>query len=143
MRKQGYIPLGTLHKSGEDYLEAILVLQKQLGEVRSVDIARYMNFSKPSVSNAVSILRRAGHLTVDLNHRISLTEEGRRQAERIYERHLVLTKFFVSIGVDAQIAEQDACKLEHVISDESFEHIENWLTRMDGEPCGGDRRTGK
>ena len=100
-----------LYESGEDYLEAVLVLQKKIGEVRSVDVARYVGVSKPSVSHAVSVLCDGGFLTKGDKHFISLTEEGRKVAEKIYERH----KFF-----SPNIAETEACRIEHCVSDESF-----------------------
>ena len=127
MHKSGEIPYGKLHRAGEDYLETILRLEKARGAVRSVDIARQMNISKPSVSNAVSVLTQAGHLTVDSDHFIHLTEEGRRNAERVYERHRFLMDFLIAIGVDAQTAEEDACRMEHDISPLSFEALkEMW-----------------
>lgn len=127
MHKSADIPYGKLHKAGEDYLETILRLQNQKGAVRSVDIARQMNISKPSVSNAISVLSQAGHLTVDSDHFIHLTEEGRAHAERIYERHRFLTDFLIELGVDAKTAEEDACRMEHDISPVSFEALkEMW-----------------
>ena len=125
MHKPADIPYGKLHKAGEDYLETILRLQNVKGAVRSVDIARQMNISKPSVSNAVSVLSQAGHLTVDSDHFIHLTEEGRAHAERIYERHRFLTDFLIELGVDAKTAEEDACRMEHDISPVSFEALKN------------------
>ena len=125
MQKPTDIPYGKLHKAGEDYLETILRLQNTKGAVRSVDIARQMNISKPSVSNAISVLSQAGHLTVDSDHFIHLTEEGRAHAERIYERHRFLTDFLIELGVDAKTAEEDACRMEHDISPVSFEALKN------------------
>ena len=123
MHKNTPIPFGKLHKAGEDYLEAILRLEKSKGVVRSVDIARKLNISKPSVSNAISVLGQAGHLTVDEDHFIHLTEEGRRNAERVYERHRFLKDFLMTIGVDEETAEDDACRMEHDISAVSFEAL--------------------
>lgn len=109
-----------LYESGEDYLEAILILQKKLGTVRSIDIARHMEVSKPSVCHAVTALRKGGFLTMDDRHLIYLTEEGRRVAEKIYERHKFFKKQLISVGINPSIAETEACRLEHCISDESF-----------------------
>ena len=111
--------MARLRRSGEDYLETILVLSKR-NDVRSVDIAREMELSKPSVSRAVGLLKNGGFITVDKNGYISLTEDGRKQAERIYERHTVLTEWLVSIGVDEGSAAENACRLEHDFSDEVF-----------------------
>ena len=113
----------SLYASGEDYLEAILVLKKQKGMVRSVDVARHMGVSKASVTRATTILRKDGFLKMDREHYIYLTSAGRVTAEKIYERHTVLTKLLTQLGVDAAIAAEDACKIEHVISDESFERL--------------------
>ncbi len=112
-----------LHASGEDYLEAILVLQKEKGMVRSVDVARHMEVSKPSVCHAVAVLRDGGFLTMDEDHFLRLTDAGREVAEKIYERHCFFTEQLIAAGVDPRIAEADACRIEHVISTESFEHL--------------------
>ena len=112
-----------LHASGEDYLEAILILQNKQGMVRSVDIARHMNVSKPSVCHAVGILREGGFLTMDEEHYLHLTDIGREVAETIYERHCFFTEQLIAAGVDPKIAEADACRIEHVISNESFERL--------------------
>ena len=112
-----------LHASGEDYLETILVLQKEKGMVRSVDVARRMGVSKPSVCHAVAILRDGGFLSMDEEHLLYLTDIGREVAETIYERHLFFTKQLIAAGVDPQIAENDACRLEHVISNVSFSKL--------------------
>ena len=111
--------MARLRRSGEDYLETILILSKR-NDVRSVDIAREMELSKPSVSRAVGLLKNGGFITVDKNGYISLTEDGKKQAERIYERHTVLTEWLVSIGVDEGSAAENACRLEHDFSDEVF-----------------------
>ena len=121
MRKFTDIPAGTIHKAGEDYLESILVLHRQKGMVRSVDVAQFLGYSKPSVSNAVSVLQRAGYLFIDSDRFLHLTEEGQEIAERIYERHCFFRDFLTEIGVDPKIAEEDACRMEHVISQQSFE----------------------
>ena len=112
-----------LHASGEDYLEAILVLQKKSGIVRSVDLARHMGFSKPSISHAVGVLKNGGFLTVDEDGYLHLTEDGREVAEKIYERHQFFTEQLVAVGVDRETAERDACRIEHVISEEAFEKL--------------------
>ena len=109
-----------LHESGEMYLETILILKNRFGYVRSIDIANEMNVSKPSVSRAVGLLKDNGYITFDPNGMILLTESGRSVAEKIYERHRILTKFLTSIGVSEETASHDACKIEHVISDETF-----------------------
>ena len=109
--------------SGEDYLEAILVLQKKLGMVRSVDVARHMEVSKPSVCHAVATLRDGGFLTMDEDHFLHLTDVGREVAERTYERHCFFTEQLIAAGVDPKTAEADACRIEHTISQDSFEKI--------------------
>ncbi len=112
-----------VYASGEDYLEAVLVIQKEKGMVRCVDVAQHMEVSKPSVTNAVSVLRSTGHLEMDEEHYLHLTPSGRALAEKIYERHCFFTKQLIAAGVDSKIAEQDACKIEHSISDESFQKL--------------------
>ena len=112
-----------LHASGEDYLEAILVLQKQKGMVRSVDVARHMDVSKPSVCHAVATLKDGGFLTMDDGFFLHLTNIGREVAEQIYEKHRFFTERLIAAGVDSEIAEADACRIEHVISEESFRRL--------------------
>ena len=112
-----------LHASGEDYLEAILVLQKEKGMVRSVDVARHMEVSKPSVCHAVATLRDGGFLTMDSDYFLHLTDVGREVAEQIYEKHCFFTERLIAVGVDPETAEREACRMEHVISDESFERL--------------------
>lgn len=109
-----------LYASGEDYLEAILVLQQKQGMVRSVDVARHMDVSKPSVCHAVTTLRNGGFLTMDEDHFLHLTDIGREVATSIYERHCFFTEQLIAAGVDPKTAEADACRMEHVISTESF-----------------------
>lgn len=116
-----------LHRSGEDYLEAMLVLQQKNGFVRSLDVAEYLNVTKPSVSNATRLLKEGGFLTMDEDKLIHLTELGQEVAETIYERHCVLTEGLIFLGVDPEIAEQDACRIEHDLSRQSFEKLkEAW-----------------
>lgn len=120
-----------LHASGEDYLEAVLMLQKQKGMVRSIDLARHMGFSKPSISHAVATLREGGFLTVDEDGHLHLTDAGREVAEKIYERHQFFTAHLIELGVAPVQAEQDACRLEHVISEESYQILKR--TVLDGK----------
>ena len=117
----------NLQESGEMYLETILILSRQTGFVRAIDVGEYMGFSKPSVSRAIGILKAEGYVVSDENGFLSLTEDGLFKAERIYERHELLTKLLMGFGVDESIASEDACKMEHVISDESFEAIKRHM----------------
>lgn len=109
-----------IYESGEMYLETILILKHKLANVRAIDVAQEMNFSKPSVSRALGILKNNGFIAIDKNGYISLSETGGAIAEKIYERHKVLTDLFTAIGVPEDIAQEDACKVEHAISDETF-----------------------
>ena len=113
----------SLKESGEMYLESIYVLHREKGAVRSLDIAEHMHFSKPSISRAVGLLRQGGYIEVDRDGYITLTEDGLWVAEKMYERHTILTDFLVSLGVDKDTAAEDACKIEHNISDLSFDAI--------------------
>ena len=115
-----------LYESGEDYLEAVLKLSKTKPDVHSVDVARELGVSKPAVTKALKILSSNGYIEFDGNH-IHLTEEGGAYAERIYQRHQVITKFFLLLGVSRENAETDACRMEHDISDESFAAIEKYI----------------
>ena len=112
-----------IHASGEDYLEAILVLHKKMGTVRSVDVARHMEVSKPSVCHAVATLKKGGFLLIDVDHFLHLTDLGREVAEATYEKHRFFTDRLIEAGVDPETAERDACRMEHVISDESFQRL--------------------
>ena len=112
-----------LQESGEMYLESIYVLSQKGGNVRSIDISEYMGYSKPSVSRAVSLLKNGGYIVMDKDNFISLTESGLEIAEKIYERHTVLTAMLVRMGVSEETASEDACRMEHTISDETFEAI--------------------
>lgn len=116
-----------MHESGEMYLETILVLSQMKPVVRSIDICDYMNFSKPSVSRAVGKLKADGYIEVDGSGYIVLTETGRQIAERIYDRHNTLQSIFMTIGVDEQTAEDDACKLEHYLSDTTYEALKKYF----------------
>lgn len=117
----------TVHESGEMYLEAILVLSQQSSFVRSVDVGEYLGYSKPSVSRAMGLLRSGGMITMDKDGGLNLTEKGRKIAETIYERHQVLTKVLISLGVPENVAAEDACKMEHDISDVSFQAIKRHI----------------
>ena len=123
----------SVHESGEMYLEAILVLTKKLGFVRSIDVSEYLGYSKPSVSRAMGILRGGDYIIMEKDGSITLTDTGREIAEKIYERHTVLTKVLVQIGVSPETAAADACKLEHAISDESFQAIKAHMIAMSGK----------
>ena len=120
----------SVHESGEMYLEAIYVLQEKTGFVRSIDVSEYLGYSKPSVSRAMGILRTGEYITMDTDGSITLTEKGRDIARKIYERHTLLTKMLVHIGVSEETAAADACKLEHAISDESFEALKKYAANV-------------
>ena len=115
-----------IQESAEDYLETILKLSLQKSTVRSIDIVNEMNFSKPSVSVAMKHLRERGHIVMDGSGYITLTEEGKRIAERIYERHLLLSKLLTKLGVEEELATEEACRIEHDISQDTFEKIRSW-----------------
>lgn len=117
----------NVHESGEMYLEAILVLQRKQDFVRSVDVGEYLGYSKPSVSRAMGLLRKGGLITVERDGGLHLTQEGRELAEKIYERHTVLSRVLIGLGVPEEIAVEDACKIEHDISDVSFEIIKQHI----------------
>ena len=127
MRKK--IKHGILHKAGEDYLEAILCLEREKGTVRSVDVAARLDYSKPSVSRAVSVLGEAGYLTMEDDRSLHLTRTGRAIAEEIYQRHRFFRDLLVDLGVDAQTADRDACRMEHNISEESFDHLKDLIEK--------------
>ena len=118
-----------LYASGEDYLETILILHREMGMVRSVDVSRHMAVSKPSVCHAVAVLQEGGFLAVDGDHFLHLTEQGRIIAEKIYERHRFFTDRLIEAGVDPKTAEADACRIEHVISDETFRRLKEKYQR--------------
>ena len=112
-----------LQESGQMYLETIYVLSKTISGVHSIDISEHMGYSKPSVSRAVNLLKTGGYITIDEDNHIALTEIGLKIAEKIYHRHIVLSKMLTALGVPEEIAAEDACRMEHTISDESFEAI--------------------
>ena len=116
----------TVRESGEMYLEAILVLAKKSGYVRSIDVSEYLGYSKPSVSRAMGILREGGYILVEKDGAITLTDSGKKLAETIYERHTVLSELLIRLGLDEKTATDDACRIEHVISDESFQAIKQY-----------------
>lgn len=115
-----------MQESGEMYLETILRLSEKKPTVRAIDIADFMNFSKPSVSRAVGLLKEDGFILIDDNGHISLTEKGKERATTIYERHKVISKILVQIGVSEEVADEDACRIEHYISDETFQAIKKY-----------------
>ena len=115
-----------LQESGEMYLESIYVLSKKLSSVRSIDVVEYIGYSKPSVSRAIGLLKSGGYVNVDDSGALTLTEAGLEVAHKIYERHTIITQFLVNLGVTPETAAEDACKIEHDISDEAFEAIKNF-----------------
>lgn len=118
----------SIHESGEDYLETILILHKNTGFVRSIDIANELGYSKPSISRAVGILKNDGYITVEPSGQIVLTDSGKAKAEQVYERHLMLRKFLTDIlGVSSENSEQDACRIEHILSDETYEKLKGFI----------------
>jgi Mn-dependent DtxR family transcriptional regulator len=118
-----------LHESAEMYLETIYILTQERTDVRSIDVAEYMGYSKPSVSRAVGLLKQGGYLVTDGDGFLSLTADGMRMAEKIFERHTVLQRLLVSMGVSQETAAEDACRIEHVISDESLGAIKRFLEK--------------
>ena len=121
----------SVHESGEMYLEAILVITRKTGFVRSIDVSEYLGYSKPSVSRAMGLLRQGEYIRVDTDGSITLTETGLAIAEKIYERHTVMTDLLIRMGVSQETAAADACKLEHAISDESFEAIKRLAATLE------------
>ena len=120
-----------IQESGEMYLETILILSKEKKYVRSIDVCEYMGYSKPSISRAVSLLRNSGYVDMDDRGYLTLTDAGQAIAEKIYERHQVLSKVLRSLGVDDKAATEDACRIEHVISDETFAAIKEHISQME------------
>ncbi|MBR1972522.1 MAG: metal-dependent transcriptional regulator [Oscillospiraceae bacterium] len=123
----------SVHESGEMYLEAILVLSKNSNFVRSIDVSEYLGYSKPSVSRAMGILKNGEYIEIDKDGAITLTETGREIAEKIFERHTVLSKLLMKLGVSEETAAADACKMEHAISDESFVAIKRYTAELINE----------
>ena len=123
-----------IHESAEDYLEKILMLHNRFGSVRSIDIARELGYSKPSISVAMKKLRENGYIEMDADNMITLTETGKQIAERIYNRHQTLTKLLLSIGVSQATAEADACRMEHDISCETFARIQEHIQKHEQQP---------
>ena len=121
----------VIHQSAEDYLEVILVLKKRIGLVRSIDIVNELHYKKPSVSIAMKKLRENGYITTDSDGYISLTEQGLEIAERVYERHQVLTSVLISLGVDPEVADCDACKIEHHLSTQTFECLKAHIKQFE------------
>lgn len=121
----------NLQESGQMYLETILILSKKSTSVRSIDVCEYMGFSKPSVSRAIGLLKSGGYVTVDADGYISLTEAGAEVAKKMYDRHTLLTSFLISLGVSEEVASADACKIEHHISDESFDAIRKAMSKIE------------
>ena len=119
-----------LQESGEMYLETIYVLSKTISGVHSIDISEHMGYSKPSVSRAVNLLKSGGYIVIDEENHITLTDTGLEIAEKIYNRHIVLSKMLMALGVPEEIAAEDACRMEHTISDESFEAIRRHVERI-------------
>ena len=120
----------SVHESGEMYLEAIWVLSQKSGFVRSIDVSEYLGYSKPSVSRAMGILRKGEYVVIDKDGGITLTDSGKEIAQKIYERHTLLTKLLIRLGVAEDTAAEDACKLEHAISDESFQAIKRFAAEQ-------------
>ena len=120
----------ALQESGEMYLETIHVLTKSHPNVRSIDISDHMGYSKPSVSRAVSILKKGGYILVDADGFITLTDSGRAVAEKIFERHTMISNLLIGLGVSPAVAADDACKIEHAISDESFEALKRYVEQQ-------------
>ena len=131
--KQGGIAVSKILESGEMYLENILVLREKLEFVRAIDIVNYTGYSKPSISRALGLLREDGMVEVDALGHITLTPEGEARAQNVYLRHKSLTAFFCSIGIDEQTASADACKIEHVISEESMIKIREYLEKTENK----------
>ena len=119
-----------MQESGEMYLESIYVLTKNSAHVRSIDICEYMGYSKPSISRAMGLLKASDHIHIDNDGYITLTESGKAVAERIYERHTLLTRMLVQLGVSEKTAAEDACKMEHILSEEAFAAIKNHLDQL-------------
>lgn len=127
----------VIHESAEDYLESILVLRERRGQVRSIDVVNELGYSKPSVSIAMKKLRESGYISMDADGSITLNESGLEIASRIYGRHKTITRFFVLLGVDPAVAAEDACKVEHDLSDETFARLKEFVERTEQETASG------
>lgn len=123
----------ALHESGQMYLESIYVLSQKSNRIRAIDIGAYLGYTKPSVSRALGILRRGGYISVDAEGNISLCDSGREVAEQLYERHTVLSRMLMALGVDEATATEDACRIEHVISDASFSAVKKHFFENKGD----------
>ncbi len=121
------------HESEEMYLETILLLKRKKPDVRSIDIAEELNYSRPSISRAVGILQKRGYISIDAKGAITFTKTGRQKAENVYERHCVITRLLVKTGASAEVAEENACRIEHVITEEMFGIIKEYLNRTETE----------
>ena len=128
-----------IQESAENYLEAILILMQKNGQVRSIDVAHYTAFSKPSISRAVGLLRDNGYVSIDQNGLLGLTEAGLKIAETIYERHTVLTDLLTKLGVSPETAAEDACRIEHIISEETFDRIKDFLHNQQSQNSEAQR----
>lgn len=126
----------VIHESAEDYLESILVLRERRGQVRSIDVVNELGYSKPSVSIAMKKLRESGYISMDTDGSITLNESGLEIASRIYGRHKTITRFFVLLGVDPAVAAEDACKVEHDLSDETFSRLKDFVERTEQNASG-------
>ena len=124
----------VIHASAEDYLESILILQERCGQVRSIDIVNMLGYSKPSVSVAMKKLRESGYISMAPDGLITLNESGLEIAKKVYGRHKAITKLFIMLGVDPEQAAEDACKVEHDLSDETFTRIREFLDQYGGDP---------
>lgn len=131
----------VIHESAEDYLESILVLQERRGQVRSIDIVNELGYSKPSVSIAMKKLRESGYIAMDADGSITLNESGLAVANRIYGRHKTLTRLFTLLGVSPELAAEDACKVEHDLSDETFSKIRQFLDQAESAHLFGGQET--
>lgn len=124
----------AIRESGEDYLETILILQKRTGFVRSIDVATELGYSKPSISRAMGILKSYGYIEVESGGRIILTESGKAKAESVYGRHLVLRKFLTeTLGVSKKNAEEDACRIEHILSEETYSKLKSFIEKIEDQ----------
>ena len=127
-----------LQESGEMYIESIYILNKKIGNVRSIDVCEYLGYSKPSVSRAVGLLKNGGFVLTDENGYLTLTDAGLEVAEKMYQRHIILSQMLMKLGVSEETAVQDACKIEHDISDESFNAIKKYIQNINSKPQNAD-----